>query len=48
MSWVAPIPKPKTKINLCLDLEFNSTHFGIEINKLLKFLTPKIFGSKNF
>ncbi len=28
---------PKTKINS----EFNSLHFGIEINKLLKFLTHK-------
>ncbi len=30
-------PKTKTKINS----EFNSIHFGIEINKHLKFLTPK-------
>ena len=30
-------PKPQTKINS----EFNSIHFGIEINKRLKFLTPK-------
>ena len=29
--------KPKPKINS----EFNSIHFGIEINKRLKFLTPK-------
>ena len=32
-------PKPKPKINS----EFNSIHFGIEINKCLKFLTPKNF-----
>ena len=32
-----PKPKAKTKINS----EFNSKHFGIEINKRLKFLTPK-------
>ena len=31
--------KPKTKINS----EFNSIHFGIEINKRLKFLTPISF-----
>ncbi len=36
-----------TKINLGLDSEFNSIHFDIEINKRLKFLTPKMFGSKN-
>jgi hypothetical protein len=33
-------PKP---INLGLDSEFNSIHFGIEINKCLKFLRPKKF-----
>jgi len=32
-----PEPKSKTKINS----EFSCLHFGIEINKLLKFLTPK-------
>ncbi len=32
-----PKSKPKTKINT----EFNSLHFGVEINKLLKYLTPK-------
>ena len=35
--------KSKTEINLGLDLEFKSIHFGIEINKNLKFLTPKTF-----
>jgi len=40
-SLVTPRPKPKTKINLGLDSEFNSIHFGIETNKRLKFLTPK-------
>jgi len=34
-------PNQKTKINFCLDLEFNSINFGIEINKYLKFLTSK-------
>jgi hypothetical protein len=38
-SWVTPRPKPETKINLGLDSEFNSLHFGIQINKCLKFLT---------
>jgi len=38
-------PKPKPKINS----EFNSMHFGVEINKRLKFLTPKNFWVlKNF
>ena len=37
-------PNPN-KINLGLDSEFNSIHFGIEININLKFLTPKMFGS---
>jgi len=32
-----PKTKPETKINS----EFNSIHFGIEINKHFKFLTPK-------
>jgi len=37
-----PRPKPpKKKINLGLDLEFNSINFGIKINKCLKFLRPK-------
>ncbi len=31
------------QINLGLDLEFNSIHFGIEINKRLKFLGLKIY-----
>ena len=30
-------------INLGSDSEFNSIHFGIEINKCLKFLRPKKF-----
>ena len=30
-----PDPKPK-KINLGFDSEFNSIHFGIQINKCLK------------
>jgi len=30
------------KNNLVLDSEFNSIHFGVEINKSLKFLGPKI------
>jgi hypothetical protein len=34
-----PKPKPKTEINS----EFNSIHFGIEISRLLKFLTPISF-----
>jgi hypothetical protein len=29
-SWAPPRPKPKTKINLGLDSEFDSMHFGIE------------------
>jgi len=33
----------QTKINLVLDSEFNSMHFGIEINKRLKLLTPISF-----
>ena len=32
-------PKPKPKINS----EFNSIHFGVEINKSLKFLRAKKF-----
>jgi hypothetical protein len=37
-----PRPKPPKKINsMGLDSEFNSIHFGIEINKCLKFLGPK-------
>ena len=39
------IPRPKTKINLGLDLEFNSIHFGIEILKI--FDTQKCLGLKN-
>jgi len=38
---VDPEPNPQ-KINLGLDSEFNSMHFGIEINKCLKFLGPKM------
>ena len=38
--WVTLRPKPKTKINFGLDLEFDFIHFGIEINKYLRFLTP--------
>jgi len=35
------------KINLGLDSEFNSIHFGIEINRSLKFLRPnKFLGQK--
>jgi len=33
----------KTKVNLGLDSEFDSIHFGIENNKRLKFLTPISF-----
>ena len=36
---VDPNQNPKTEINS----EFNSIHFGIEINKRLKFLTPISF-----
>ncbi len=35
--------KTPKKINSGLDSEFNSIHFGIEINKSLKFLRPKNF-----
>lgn len=42
-SWVTSRPKPKTKINLCSDLEFNSIHYGLEINKRLTFLILKNF-----
>lgn len=49
-SWVTPRPRPnpktKIKINLLPMKEFNSTHFGMEINKRFKFLTHKMFGSK--
>jgi len=38
----------KTKINFGLDSDFNSIHFGIEINKRLKLLRPKMFGSRQF
>ena len=38
---VSPKNKPKTKINLGLDLEFNYLYSGTEINKHLKFLPPK-------
>ena len=38
----------QTKINLGLDLEFDSIHFGIEIKKCLKFLTQKFLGLKYF
>jgi hypothetical protein len=37
-----PDPNPK-KINLGLDSELNSIHFGIEINKRVKFLRHKKF-----
>ena len=37
---MTPRPKPKTKINFFLDLEFNSIHFGI--NKRLNQQTFKI------
>ena len=43
-----PRPNLKTKINLCLDYKFNSIHSGIEINKCLKFLTPKSFWVQKF
>jgi hypothetical protein len=33
----------QTKINLGFDSELNFIHFGIEINKRLKFLTPISF-----
>ena len=36
-----PIPKPKTQRDA--DSEFDSKHFGIEINKCLKFVKPKSF-----
>ena len=38
----------KTKINFGLDSDFNYIHFGIEINKRLKFLRPKMLGSRQF
>jgi hypothetical protein len=41
-----PRPKPKTQRDP--DSEFDSIHFGIEINKCLEFLTlKKILGLKN-
>jgi hypothetical protein len=39
--WVLVWTQTQTKIDLGLDSEFNSIHFGIEINKRLKFLTSK-------
>ena len=36
-----------TKINLGMNFEFNSVHFGIEINKCLR-LTQKFFESKKW
>ncbi len=42
-SWVTPRPNTKIKINLGLDLEFNSIHSGIEINKCLKFFETEKF-----
>jgi len=47
---VTPRTKPKTRINLGLNSEFNPIHFGIEINQRLKFLTlrHKIFVSEYF
>ena len=41
-SWVWTQSQTPQKINLGLDSEFNSLHFGIEINKCLKFLGPKM------
>ena len=41
-----PRPKPKKNKNLGLDSEFNSIHFGKEINKCLKFETKKFLGLK--
>jgi len=37
-----PEPEPEPKIEQ-LDSEFNSIHFGIEINKRLKSLKPRSF-----
>ena len=46
--WTQTQAQTRKKINLGLDSEFNSKHFGIEINKCLKFLRPKKFlGPKN-
>jgi hypothetical protein len=39
-------PKKTCVLGLGLYLEFNSIHFGIEINKCLKFLTLKNFFKK--
>ena len=41
-------PKPKTNTQRDPDSELNCIHFGIQINKCLKFLVLKFFSSKNF
>jgi hypothetical protein len=50
-SWVWTMTQTQTQkeINLGLDSEFNSIHFGIEIKECLKVLRPKKFvGPKKF
>jgi len=42
------LDKTQTQTHFGLDSDFNSIHFGIEINKRLKLLRPKMFGSRQF